>query len=157
MPPKLLFDIAGIDLKTVLFGPEEIRHYNPQRGDMEQINGLVYIDTVAHRFIAFKDVRADEFWVPGHVPGRPLMPGVLMIEAAAQAASFYMRKYVGWDGFIGFNGVESCKFRQQVLPGCRLYILTEKAWDRHKRFCCNCQGIVDGNIAFETTIIGSQF
>ncbi|MGE5609655.1 MAG: 3-hydroxyacyl-ACP dehydratase FabZ family protein, partial [Bacillota bacterium] len=98
MPPKFLFDISEIDLNHVMFGPEVIRQYNPQRGDMEHLDGVIYIDTTKDRLIAYKDVRDNEFWVAGHIPGRPLLPGVLMIEAAAQAASFYMRKYVSWTG-----------------------------------------------------------
>ena len=70
--------------------------------------------------IGYKDVRPDEFWVSGHIPGRPLLPGVLMIEAGAQLASFYTRTYVGWKGFIGFGGVDEVKFRMQVPPGVRM-------------------------------------
>ena len=156
MPPKFLFDISGIDLNTVVYGQEVIRECNPQRGDMEQLDGIVYMDTSTERLIAYKDVRSDEFWVPGHIPGRPLLPGVLMIEAAAQAASFYMRKGMGWSGFVGFGAVDECKFRQPVAPGCRLYILAQKTWERHFRFSCNIQGIVEGNLVFETSLVGTK-
>ena len=66
------------------------------------------------RIVGFKDIRDDEFWVAGHIPGRPLFPGVLMIETAAQLASFYTKKFVGWKGFVGFGAVENCRFRAQV-------------------------------------------
>src|SRR3954468_2890735 len=102
MPPQLLFDIAGIDMDRILFPQEAIRELNPQRGDMEHLNAIVYADASQGRIIGFKDVRADEFWVSGHIPGRPLLPGVLMIEAGAQLASFYTMKFQGWTGFIGF-------------------------------------------------------
>ena len=157
MPPQTLFDLSGIDLNRVLFDQEAIRAINPQRGDMEHLNAIVYADSEKHRIIGYKDVRADEFWVAGHIPGRPLLPGVLMVEAAAQLASFYTKKYLDWQGFIGFGGVEECKFRQQVTPGCRLYLVAEQIWNRHKRIRCNVQGLVDGNIVFETGIIGVQF
>ncbi len=156
MPPKLLFDISGIDLNKVLYGQDVIRECNPQRGDMEQLNGVVYADPEKQRLIAFKDVRADEFWVSGHIPGRPLLPGVLMIEAGAQAASFYMRKCMGWEGFVGFGAVVDCKFRAAVTPGCRLYILAQKTWDRHQRFSCEIQGLVNGNLVFETSLVGTK-
>jgi 3-hydroxyacyl-[acyl-carrier-protein] dehydratase len=147
MPPQLLFDISGIDLNHVAFDQEAIRECNPQRGDMDSSSGEI---------LGFKDVRADEFWVAGHIPGRPLLPGVLMIESGAQLASFYTRKFVGWKGFIGFGGVDECKFRQQVLPGTRLYLLGKKIWERHHRICCKVQGIVDGNLAFEASIVGTE-
>src|SRR5438552_18786151 len=157
MPPQLLFDIAGIDLNKVIFGQDAIREYNPQRGPMEHLNGIVYVDESLGRLIGFKDVRPDEFWVAGHIPGRPLLPGVLMIEAGAQLASFYTRTYVGWKGFIGFGGVDEVKFRMQVPPGVMMYILGKKLWERHHRIHCNVQGIVNGNLAFEAGITGTEF
>ena len=101
MPPPLLYDLSGIDLNRVLFDQEAIRQANPQRGDMEQLNAIVYAEPELGRIVGYKDVRDNEFWVAGHIPGRPLFPGVLMIEAGAQLASFYTRKYAGWKGFIG--------------------------------------------------------
>jgi 3-hydroxyacyl-[acyl-carrier-protein] dehydratase len=155
MPPQLLYDITGIDLSAVLFDQEGIRQVNPQRGDMEQLNAIVYAQPEKGRILGYKDVRDDEFWVPGHIPGRPLYPGVLMIEAGAQLASFYTRKYSGWKGFIGFSGAESIRFRLPVPPGNRLYLLGQKDWERHGRFCCRVQGLLKGSIAFEASIVGA--
>ena len=157
MPPQLLFDISNIDLNRVEYGQEQIRECNPQRGDMEMLNAIVFADPPAGHIIGYKDVREDEFWVPGHIPGRPLFPGVLMLESAAQLASFYTRTYVGWKGFIGFGGVDEVKFRMQVPPGVRMYILGKKIWERHHRIYCNVQGIVNGNLAFEAGITGTEF
>lgn len=154
--PQLLFDIAGIDLTKDLFDQAAIRELNPQRGDMEHLNGIVYAKPEDGRIIGYKDVKADEFWVEGHIPGRPLLPGVIMIEAGAQLASFYTKKYVGWTGFIGFGGVEDCKFRQVVQPGCRMYILGQKTVERHGRIWCKVQGIVDGGVVFEAGIVGTR-
>jgi 3-hydroxyacyl-[acyl-carrier-protein] dehydratase len=156
MPPQFLFDISGIDLKQVAFDQQAIREANPQRGDMEQLNGIVYADPAQGRIIGYKDVAADEFWVAGHIPGRPLLPGVLMIEAAAQLASFYTRKFEGWKGFIGFGGVEDCKFRLQVPPNGRLYLIGVKQWERHHRICCRVQGFSDLKVVFETSIVGTE-
>jgi 3-hydroxyacyl-[acyl-carrier-protein] dehydratase len=157
MPPQLLFDISKIDLEQVLFDQQGVREANPQRGDMEQLNAIVFADGSKGQILGYKDVRADEFWVEGHIPGRPLLPGVLMIESAAQLASFYTRRYVGWKGFIGFGGVDECKFRMQVLPGCRMYLLGLKVWERHRRIACKVQGLVNGSVAFETQITGTEF
>lgn len=156
MPPQFLFDLSQIDLKKVLYDQEAVRQANPQRGDMEQLNGIIYADPSLGRILGFKDVRGDEFWVSGHIPGRPLMPGVLMIEAGAQLASLYTREFVGWKSFIGFGGVEDCKFRQQVSPGCRMYLLGQKLWERHRRIQCRVQGVVNGELVFEATITGTQ-
>ena len=154
MPPTTLYDLSQLDLNTISHDIEAIRAVNPQRGDMEHLNGVIalYEDGV----IAFKDVHADEFWVSGHIPGRPLLPGVLMIEAAAQAASFYTKMIQKWDGFIGFGGVDAVKFRQQVAPGCRLHIMLRLVWKRHRRILCSAQGVVNGQVVFEGNITGTQ-
>ena len=154
--PRLVFDIAGIDLNHIAYDQEAIRKANPQRGDMEMLNGIVYAKPEEGKIIGFKDVKADEFWVAGHIPGRPLLPGVLMIEAAAQLASFYTRTFVGWKGFIGFGGVEEVKFRQQVQPGVRLYLLGLKEWERHHRIKCTVHGVVNGQMVFEAGIVGTE-
>jgi len=154
MPPQLLFDIADLEQLPDVFDQAAIRECNPQRGHMEMLNGIVFADSKLQRLLGYKDVRTDEFWVAGHIPGRPLFPGVLMIEAGAQLASFYSRKFSGWTGFVGFNGVDECRFRQQVVPPVRMYLLGQQIWDRHGRMCCAIQGVISGTIAFETQIIG---
>src|SRR5687768_2415342 len=156
MPPKLLFDISTIDLDRVVFDQEAIRQVNCQRGDMEHLNGIIWVNPEADQILGFKDVRRDEFWVPGHIPGKPLLPGVIMIEAGGQIASFYMRKFLGWDGFIGFGGVENCKFRQMVEPGVRLHLLAQKVSERHGRLTSRVQGIVRGDLVFEAEVMGIQ-
>ena len=156
MPPTLLFDISKIDLNQVMFDQEAVRACNPQRGDMEQLNAIIWADGPSGRILGYKDIGTDEFWIPGHIPGRPLFPGVLMIEAAAQLASFYTRKFVGWKGFIGFGGADAIRFRQFVTPGCRLHLLAEKQWERHKRIECKVQGLVDGQMVFESKIVGAE-
>lgn len=153
MPPQFLFSLETIDLDKPIFGEKDIEEANPQRGSMRHLDGIVLLEPDG--VIAYKDVRADEFWVPVHIPGRPLLPGVIMIEAAAQAASFYTRRQLGWKGFIGFGGVDEVKFRAPVPPGVRLNLLMKKVWDRHKRICCQAQGVVNGNLVFEGKIIGA--
>jgi 3-hydroxyacyl-[acyl-carrier-protein] dehydratase len=154
MPPQLLFDVPDLDRLPDLFNQEVIREYNPQRGDMEMLNGIIYVDSIINRLIGYKDVRSDEFWVTGHIPGRPLFPGVLMIECGAQLASFYTRKFTGWTGFVGFGGADECRFRMPVVPPVRMYIYGEQLWERHGRMGCAIQGVIGGTIAFETKIIG---
>jgi len=154
MPPQFIFDVSAIDLNRVLFDQEVIRQYNPQRGDMEMLNAISHVDPENHLLTGYKDIGTDEFWVPGHIPGRPLFPGILMIECAAQLAGFYCRKYIGWNAFVGFGGVEDCRFRQQIVPPVRMHILGKRIWERHGRLFSDMQGLVDGNIVFEAKILG---
>src|SRR4029078_853634 len=112
MPPQLLFDISKIDLNRILYTQEQVREANPQRGHMEMLNAISFVKQEAGEEAGYKDVREDEFWVPGHIPGRPLFPGVLMVEAAAQLASFYTKKFIQWPGFIGFGAASDCRLRR---------------------------------------------
>ena len=154
MPPALLFDLSAIDLDRVLHGRDEIERHIPQRGAMAHLDAVVW--THEGKILGYKDVGHDEFWVPGHIPGRPLLPGVVMLEAAAQLSSYHVATYVGWDGFIGFGGLESVRFRAAVPPGKRLYLLCELTDARHRRVKANVQGVVDGQIAFEAVVIGTR-
>jgi 3-hydroxyacyl-[acyl-carrier-protein] dehydratase len=157
MVPTTLFDLSGIDLNQVQFGVEEIERTNPHRGDMRMLDGIIWLPTPPEeldRGLAFKDVRADEFWVPGHIPGRPLLPGVLMVEAAAQLASFvYLRRGFAAK-FVGFAGVDNVKFRGQVVPGDRLLVLGKAVEIRNRRFICDAQGLVNGTMVFEARVTG---
>src|SRR5215472_4710000 len=119
MPPELHFDPLKLDLNNVVADKEAIRAVNPQRYEMEQLSAIVHVDTEQGIIAGYKDVRPDEFWVRGHMPGDPLLPGVLMCEAAAQLASFYIVKYSGilFGNFIAFGGLEDVRFRAPVRVG----------------------------------------
>ncbi len=154
MPPKPLVDLDAIDTGSLLAGPEEIRAHNPQRFEMEHLDAVVYLDTDEGVVAGYKDVTDDEFWVRGHIPERPLLPGVLMCEAAAQLCSFYYNEVVETDKFLGFGGLEDVKFRRAVEPNCRLLIVARVRELRPRRATFDCQAFVDGRMVFEGTVIG---
>src|SRR6476646_10641323 len=107
MPPDFHLDVNQLDLSRIVADKEAIRRVNPQRFEFEQLDAVVFVDPVAHVLAGYKDVRSDEFWVRGHMPDYPLMPGVLMCEAAAQLSSYYCRAIkLNDSGFIGFGGLE---------------------------------------------------
>lgn len=154
MAPSLLFDTSGIDLDRIVCDVSEIERINPHRGLMRLLDGIVYYEPEACRHVAYHDAREDAFWVPGHIPGRPLMPGVLMVEAAAQLASYATITSLPGIAFMGFARLDDVKFRGQVTPGQRLYLLTEMLELRPRRSICMAQGVVDGELAFECKITG---
>ena len=154
MPPTFLFDLSKIDLNAIEYDQEAVRRANPQRRAMEHLNGIIWSDREKGQVLGFKNVRDDEFWVDGHIPGRPLLPGVMMIECAAQLASFYSKVFLEWTGFIGFGAVDGVKFRQEVVPGQRLLMLAQHVSQRHRRISCITQGVVNGSIVFEAEIVG---
>ena len=155
MPPEAHFDLARLDLGRVVADREAIRQVNPQRFEMEQLTAIVHLDRDGHVIAGYKDVRSDEFWVRGHMPGYPLMPGVLMCEAAAQICSFYVMQTDLLHGdFIGFGGLEDVRFRGVVRPGDRL-VLVGKGIKLHRRQTVfNVQGFVGAAMVFHADIIG---
>lgn len=155
MPPVALVDPSTIDTSRVLVDREGIRKGNPQRFEMEQLTAILSCDPEQHLIIGYKDIEPDEFWVRGHVPGYPLMPGVLMCEAAAQLASYYCHviKIVP-DGFLGFGGMEDVRFRGPVRPGDRLILVSKAMKVNRRQTVFESQGFVDNNMVFHGKIIG---
>jgi len=133
---------------------EEVGRLNPQCGDMRQLGHLLLYEPEEGMAVGVKHVRDDEFWVPQHIPGRPLYPGVLMIEAAAQLASVYYRKKAGESRFLGFARCDGVVFRGQVVPGETMYFISREVSFSPRRFISELQGIVNGRLVFEATITG---
>jgi 3-hydroxyacyl-[acyl-carrier-protein] dehydratase len=86
------------------------------------------------------------------------MPGVIMIEAGAQLLSFFMKQIFEEQGFVGFAGINEAKFRSQVEPGQRLYLLGHitkyKKRKNTSHVTTKIQGVINGNMAFEAIISG---
>ncbi len=161
MPPPLLFNLLQIDLKAnPVFDKEAIGKVNPQRFEMQQLDGILWYDKEKRLILGYKDVREDEFWVRGHIPGRPVMPAVIMVEAAAQLSSFFTKQVYEEKGFIGFAGIDTAKFRSIVEPGQRLYLLGHiTKYKRRKNtthVTISVQGVVENTMVFEAVISGMR-
>jgi len=157
MPPPLLFDLSQIDLSgKPIFDREAIGRKNPQRFEMQQLDGILWYDKEKLLVLGYKDVREDEFWIRGHIPGRPLMPAVMMVEAAAQLSSFFVKHIYKLGCFVGFAGIESAKFRSIVEPGQRLYLLCHITMFKRRKYTCSIQGVVGNTMVFETVVSGLE-
>jgi 3-hydroxyacyl-[acyl-carrier-protein] dehydratase len=151
---ELFFDLNALDLTQVVVTTEEVESLNPQRGGMRQIDHVIWFSDDDTEGVGVKHVTDDEFWVPLHIPGRPMMPGVLMIEAAAQLASLQFRRRGGSNKFVGFTRCDETIFRGIVVPGDTLYILGREIRYNRRRLIVAAQGVVDGLVVFETKITG---
>ena len=155
MPPATLWDCSDVNFEQAILDLAEIELVNPHRFEMQQLSGICRMDKERGRVAAVKQVREDDFWVRGHFPGRPLMPGVLMLEAAAQMVSYAIRLMREDEVLVGLSGVEGAKFRGAVVPPCRLDMIGQLVENRSRRFSCDTQGFIDGVMVFEARIIGT--
>jgi 3-hydroxyacyl-[acyl-carrier-protein] dehydratase len=153
---ELIIDLSLIDFDNVIADIEEIRRLNPQRGAMEQLTAFVHEDMERNIAVGYKDVTQDEFWVSGHMPGMPLMPGVIMLEAAAQMCSYFVQKHnLLRAEMVGFGGLEGVRFRDPVVPGDRLILMCQLLKARPGRMImCRFQGVVRESIVVEGTMKG---
>ena len=155
MPPEFNVDPATLDMNHVIADREAIRLINRQRFEMEQVDAIIYEETTQHIVAGYKDVRADEFWVRGHMPNYPLLPGVLMCEAGAQVSSFYiMKNKLLQCDFVGFGGLDNVRFRGVVHVGDRLLIISKLTKLHRRQVITNVQGFVNKVMVFHGDIIG---
>jgi 3-hydroxyacyl-[acyl-carrier-protein] dehydratase len=104
------------------------------------------------RIVAIKAVSINEPFFQGHFPGRPIMPGVLIVEALAQAAGVLAVESLGLQGsgkLVYFMAIEGAKFRKPVEPGCLIRL--EAAFLQRRASVCKFEGraMVDGELAAE--------
>lgn len=153
---SFLVDLDRIDFDQPIAEIDEIRDFNMQRHEMEQLSAVVYENLEERTCAGYLDVTDHEFWVRGHMPGLPLMPGVIMLEAVAQLCSYFVQKHQLLDSAIlGFGGVDNVRFRDVVLPGQRLILLAKLTRIRSNRMMtCDFQGIVDRKIVVDGSLKG---
>jgi len=156
VPKKpLILAPSEYDLNHVIADIEEIRRYNRQRFEMEQLTAICFADTDRCICVGYKDLGPEEFWIRGHMPGLPLMPGVMMCEAAAQLCSYYVQRYKLIDlPIVGFGGLQDVRFRGVVRPGERFVVLAKLLKIRSMMLTCEFQCLVRNNLVCEGVLMG---
>ncbi|MBD2207758.1 3-hydroxyacyl-ACP dehydratase FabZ [Calothrix sp. FACHB-1219] len=144
------------EVKTT-FTSEEIQNLLPHRYPFLLVDKI--IDYVPGKSaVGVKNVTINEPHFQGHFPGRPLMPGVLIVEAMAQVGGVVLRQLPGYDtdGLFVFAGIDKVRFRRQVVPGDQLIMTVELLWVKQRRFG-KMQGRaeVDGQLAAEGELMFS--
>ncbi len=156
MPSQTILDPATINTDDEAVTKEAILELNAQRDEFEQIDKLITLDVDEGLAVGIKSQTPDEFWTRGHIPGRPLMPGVLMIEMAAQISSliYHLKFETNGEKFFGFGGVNAVKFRGTVVPGDDLIMVVKAKKLKSRIAIFEAQGFVKDKMVFEGEVTG---
>jgi 3-hydroxyacyl-[acyl-carrier-protein] dehydratase len=135
----------------------EIQNLLPHRYPFLLVDRVVELEP-EKKLVGFKNVTANEEFFNGHFPGHPVMPGVLILEALAQACALLAFKSVPMDPkayVVYLMAIDGAKFRKPVVPGDRLTLTAEVL--RHKASVWKQRGVatVDGQVVAEAEFLAT--
>jgi 3-hydroxyacyl-[acyl-carrier-protein] dehydratase len=135
------------------FNIQEILDLLPHRYPFLLIDRVVEFER-AKRLVAIKNVTINEPFFQGHFPGYPIMPGVLVVEAMAQAGGIMLMHELPdrAEKLVVFTGIERAKFRRPVTPGDQLRIEIDVLSFRPRAGRIAGRALVDGKLACEATL-----
>ncbi|MEH2332685.1 3-hydroxyacyl-ACP dehydratase FabZ [Nostoc sp.] len=154
--PQAINEITiSSEIKTT-FTSEEIQKLLPHRYPFLLVDKIIdYLP--GKKAVGVKNVTINEYHFQGHFPERPLMPGVLIVEAMAQVGGIVLTQMSSVEGgLFVFAGIDKVRFRRQVVPGDQLVMTVELLWVKQRRFG-KMQGRaeVDGQLACEGELMFS--
>ncbi|MGK7875318.1 MAG: 3-hydroxyacyl-ACP dehydratase FabZ [Xenococcaceae cyanobacterium] len=138
------------------FSVEEVHKLLPHRYPFALVDRIIeYVP--GERAVGIKNITFNEPHFQGHIPGRPIMPGVLIVEAMAQVGGVVLTQLPGMKGsFFAFAGIDKVRFRRPVVPGDQLVMTVELLAIKRNRFAkMQGQGLVDGQLAVQGEMLFS--
>ena len=159
MAHEPLVDLDTLDLSRVVYTKDDLLKVLKQRGRFALLDGVLHLSPTETDFVVgYKDVRGDDWWAEDHIPGRPLFPGMLMVEASAQLGSFdFYHRSDRTEGFVGFTAINETRFRSAVEPDCRMLFVGKVHRMRKTLFTYRFQGFVERKLVFESEVTGMRF
>jgi len=141
-------------LPNLPFGSEEIQRILPHRHPFLLVDRIVEFEP-GKRIVGLKDVTHDEYWIPGHFPGNPIMPGVLVLESLAQTGGVLVLLSVPdpQSKLLLFAAVENGRFRRPVRPGEQLRLECTVLQARSTACKMNGRAFVNGTLAAEGDVL----
>lgn len=134
------------------FGKDVIESILPHRDPFLLLDEVIEL-VPGKKVVATRLVSADDWWFPGHFPGRPVMPGVLIVEAMAQAGAVAVLVEEENRGKIAFfAGIDDCRFKRVVSPGETLTLTCEIDVIRGPIGRGKATATVDGALAVRGTL-----
>jgi 3-hydroxyacyl-[acyl-carrier-protein] dehydratase len=138
---------------TVALGREQIEEILPHRDPFLFLDEVTVLEP-GSRVVARKRVREDEWFLTGHFPGRPIMPGVIIVEAMAQTGAVAVLADEANRGKLAlFAGINDVRFKRMVLPGDELELTCELERMRGPVGRGKATATVDGELAARGTLM----
>ena len=140
-------------MTTLPISVERIMEMIPHRYPFLMIDRI--IEKTDEYAVGVKNVTINEPFFTGHFPGKPVMPGVLIIEAMAQTSAIFVVETLGKEAegkLVYFMSIEEAKFRKPVVPGDTLHIRANKQQARRNVWKFSCEATVDGVLVAEATV-----
>ena len=135
---------------------KEIREYLPHRYPFLLVDRVTQLN-LGESIVAYKNVTVNEPFFNGHFPDHPVMPGVLVIEAMAQAAGIWGFKTMDktpQDGSIYyFVGSDKLRFKRPVVPGDQLVLEAAIVSEKRGIWKFECRATVEGELVASATIL----
>lgn len=137
----------------------EIRQFLPHRYPFLLVDRVTDVQP-GKSISGFKNVTANEEFFNGHFPEKPIMPGMLILEAMAQVAGilgFHTTGKRPADGYIYlFVGADGVRFKRQVVPGDRLDLYAEAGVSKRNIYKFSCRATVNGELAASAEILVAE-
>jgi len=146
-----------MEIKPTIFDVQEVLKYLPHRYPFLLVDRIIEFEA-NQRIVGLKNVTINEPFFPGHFPGVPIMPGVLILESMAQVGGFLVFKAAEdrEKKLVFFAGVENARFRRPVRPGDQLHIEMTVLKIKSRIGKLHGRARVDGQVAAEAEIMFSM-
>jgi 3-hydroxyacyl-[acyl-carrier-protein] dehydratase len=142
-------DAGNADKKGKILNSDELKDYLPHRYPFLLVDRVLDYE-VSKTIHGIKNVTGNEEFFSGHFPGQAVMPGVLMIEALAQAAGVLYFLTAGTrpgEEWFYFAGIDNARFKRIVIPGDQLHLHVEMVRNKFDLWMFSGRATVDGELA----------